>query len=587
MNMHVVNSTLAAPPLPVDDRMPAQPAPLPPELLQQLDSAVRLAMLSLPITSGQGAPTGMPPPYAFASFTLPQPWPVAPVPPPNFAPQIQPQQPPVAPQPALECWQPTLHGANPPPPVFMPQEPGRTSRLDAMAVLQRNEGLFEKPKSEKDLQQLIAAPNTSPEVRRALQTILADHELTIRLDSAKQGRTDGKIGLGDIHVLSNSPELVEHNRAKAASFTRNYISSDTGAGGESARGITANDAMRELYKFSDYLPKRISREDLQAVVDGTGGQRKRPPQLVAAAQYMLDNPQAWNGLTGGESNSISRSALCDAVSGQIRLRPSEHRVLDTIERNAGDFFDGRTFDRDKLQAIVKEPNSKPENVDAAKQLLDNPVLFGLLDNARRGHRSNAWRSSDDGRIGRSDLQALREKVDPTPAPEPPTRPAAAGALTDPSAVDEMRNGQLNQPDIKKEKGGGFRKFLTGFMKAFSVFEEIAAAALGAVAALKIPIVSQAAAAGSMVATAVAGGLNVARTAINGGSVKEAFGEAVRDFGINAASVAIAPGAGQAIAKVTTKEVVKEAVKGAAEEASMQAAEALASRKNRGGSDRRS
>jgi type III secretion translocon protein HrpF len=446
------------------------------------------------------------------------------------------------------------------------------SHLDVVAVLQRNEGLFKKSKSGKDMQKMINDPNTSPELRGALQTILNDPELKARLDSAKQGRTDGKIGLGDIRVLSKSPEVIEHNRMKAQSFMHNYIPSDGSVSSEAARQITANDAMRELYKYSDNLPKKTSLRDLQDIVDGTGHQNKRPPQLVAAAQYMLDNPEAWKSLTGKEGEQrISRAGLCDALGRNVQMSASENKALDTIEKNAKDFFDGKTFDRSKLQKIISDPASKPDNVEAAKKLLDDPVLFGMLDNAKRGHKSNGWRTSDDGMIGRKDLKAFREKMNKTPAPDQAT---TSSAFNDPSAVNEMRNGQLNQPDVKTVKGGGLKKLVSGAMKVYSTFQKISSEVMGAIAALKIPLVSQAAAAGSMVSNAISGGVDIARTAINDGNVKLAAAKAAMSFGSQAISVATAPGAGK-VATVAGREIVDVAVKKAVKETGKELAEEIA------------
>jgi len=415
------------------------------------------------------------------------------------------------------------------------------------------------------MQKMIDNPNTSPELRTALRTILNDPELKARLDSAKQGRTDGKIGLGDIRVLSKSPEVIEHNRMKAESFKHNYIPSDVSASGEMARQITANDAMRELYKYSDNLPKKTSLKDLQAIVDGTGHQNKRPPQLVAAAQYMLDNPEAWKSLTGKEGEQrISRAGLCDALGRNVQMSASANKALDTIEKNAKDFFDGKTFDRNKLHKIIDDPASKPDNVAAAKKLLDDPVLFGMLDNAKRGHKSSGWRTSDDGKVGRKDLLALRKKMNKTPAPEHAARAVASGVFNDPIAVNEMRNRQLNQPDIKTVKGGGLKKFVSGVMKVYSTFQKISSEVTGAIAALKIPLVSQAAAVSSMVSNAISGGLDIARTAINDGNVKLAAAKAALSFGSQAISVATAPGAGK-VATVAGREIIKVAVKKAAKE----------------------
>ena len=310
---------------------------------------------------------------------------------------------------------------------------------------------------------------------------------------------------------------------------------------------------------------------------------RRPPQVIAAARYLASHPEEWECITGRpQDEAIPRAALADALAGHIRLRPEERRAVRTIERHADAFFDGRLFDRDKLRRIAEDPQRPRAHTEAALVLLGDPVLFGLLDNAERGHKSNAWRSSDDGRIGRNDLRRFLERVDRTEGPPPVAPPAverraerpADGEVDieppvrpfpwrDPAAVREMVDGRWNQPDPRTEKGGKLRRVVTGVMKGLSIFEKIGSTTLGAIAALKIPVLSQVAAVGSMVSNAVAGGLDVGRTAIDGGDVKKAAANAGKSFGSNALSVLTAPGAGKAVtasASVVGKTAAKAAVK---------------------------
>lgn len=472
-------------------------------------------------------------------------------------------------------------GASPAPvPEFSDPVPVPMNRLQAVSTLQRNERLFEKPKSVPDLQRIADDPRTAPELGRALRTVLSDEELKDGLDSASNGRTDGRIGRTDLHTVAESTELIRYNRRRAESFRHNYLPSD---GGGTVREMTRHDAARELYKYSDYLPKTTSLETLRELVDGTLPMDRRPPQVIAAARYLASHPEEWECITGRpQDEAIPRAALADALAGHIRLRPEERRAVRTIERHADDFFDGRLFDRDKLRRIAEDPQRPRAHTEAALVLLGDPVLFGLLDNAERGHKSNAWRSSDDGRVGRNDLRRFLERVDRTEGPppvappvverraerpadgevdvEPPVRPFP---WRDPAAVREMVDGRWNQPDPRTEKGGKLRRVVTGVMKGFSIFEKIGSTTLGAIAALKIPLVSQVAAVGSMVSNAIAGGLDVGRTAIDGGDVKKAAANAGKSFGSNALSVLTAPGAGKAVtasASVVGKTAAKAAVK---------------------------
>jgi len=457
-----------------------------------------------------------------------------------------------------------------PAPMPMPMD-----RLQTVSTLQRNERLFDKPRSDEDLRRLADDPHTAPELGRALRSVLADEELKHGLDSASNGRVDGLIGRGDLRSLSESHELIRYNRRRAESFRHHYLASDNGDQvRERVREMTRSDAARELYKYSDDLPKSTSLQTLRELVDGTLSMDRRPPQVIAAARYFVDRPGEWALVTGlAEDEGISRARLADALGRNIQLRPEERRAVRTIERHADDFFDGRLFDREKLQRIAQDPRQPRGHAEAARVLLADPVLFGLLDNAERGHKSNAWRSSDDGRIGRKDLRRFIERNDvdaglpqALPRDEVPAMPPRD--LPDPAAVREMVDGRWNQPETRTVKGGKLRGVVTGVMKGLSIFEKIGSTTLGAIAALKIPLISQAAAVGSMVTNAIAGGLDVGRTAIDGGDVKRAAANAGKSFGSNALSVATAPGAGKAVT-ASTSVIAKTAAKAAVKETGKQ------------------
>lgn len=373
--------------------------------------------------------------------------------------------------------------------------------------------------------------------------------------------------------LNEQPEVIAYRRQQAESFKHNYIPSSGGAG---PREITRNDALKELYAYSDYLPKKTSLKTLQEIVDGTFG-GDRPPQLVAAARYMLDHPDEWKQVTGKEGDDrIKRAALNDALSRNIQLGGSQLRTLETLEKNADDFFDGRRFGREKLQKIIGDPDSKRENVEVAKQLLADPVLFGMLDNTEYGHKSNGWRKSDDGLIGRNDLRGFMEKLNRTAAPEPAEQPRLFTTAADTDAAQAMLKAQESRPLEKTVKGGQAKKFVSGVMKGLSVFYEVGSAAMKAVAALKIPLVSQAAALGSMVTNAYSGLLKVGRTAINDGDVKAEAAKAGISFASNAISTVTAPGAGKVVTSVAT-EAAKAAAKGAAKEVLKQGGNEIADR----------
>ena len=382
-------------------------------------------------------------------------------------------------------------------------------------------------------------------------------------EALKEVKADGKISFKEtlrLQRVKTRPEVIEYRRMEAQSFKQNYIPSD---GGSTPREITRSDALRELYKYADFLPKKTSLESLQAIVDGTS-MGKRPPQLVAAARYMLDHPQEWKELTGKEGGQgIKRAGLCDALSRNIQFSASQLKTIETLEKNADDFFDRRVFGREKLDKIIADPKSKPENVEAAKQLLNDPVLFGMLDNTEYGHKSTGMRESDDGLIGRNDLRRFLDRVNRTPAPEPADLPRAPGPAPDPEAVAAMLKSQ-DEEVIKTVKGGAGKKVLNGVMKGFGMVAKIGSKALGAIAALRIPGLSQLAGLGSMATNAIAGGLDVARAALNGGNVGREAASAGYSFLSNVIGMFSPAGAGKIFA-----DPLKEAGKAAAKEAGSQ------------------
>ena len=537
MDLHVINRMLpTAQPLPVNGSTPAQPNGLPPALQQGLDAAVRSSMQGLPASAGPAAtPFTMPALNSGPLINLPMPRSVVDVPMPTFGALPQAPvaaRPPEGPRAQDASWwqpvaqQPTVQQplVSLPMPNFM--QPATPEQLMA----------------EKGKEMLEEFNKNPPSGGKGIFGFL------------KKKRARDK--------LNSQPEVIAYRRQQAESFKHNYIPSD---GGNTPREITRNDALKELYAYSDFLPKKTSLKTLQEIVDGTFD-GKRPPQLVAAARYMLDHPDEWKQVTGKEGDErIKRAALNDALSRNIQLGADQLKTLETLERNANDFFDGRLFDREKLQKIIGDPSSKRENVEAAKHLLRDPVLFGMLDNTEYGHKSTGWRKSDDGLIGRNDLREFMEKVNRTPAPAIAEQPRLFMTGADLEAAQAMLKGQENVPLEKTVKGGQAKKIVSGVMKGFSVFYDIGSKAMGAVAALKIPLVSQAAAFGSMVANAYSGGLDIARTAINGGNVKAEAAKAGISFASNAISVATAPGTGKVVTAVGT-EVAKTAAKAAAKEA---------------------
>jgi type III secretion translocon protein HrpF len=546
MDLRIINRGLATlQPLTADA---ARPDGLPPALEHEMDAVVRSSMRDLPVAI-EPAERAPPPQAPFPLVNLPTHRVVMELKGPAAAPLVV-------------LTQVAGRGADPLQPApTRPQDAasGQPTTQQRMTAPLHDVAPSPQPSPQR-------SPQPSPTTQQQLMAEEGRRMVEEFSEQAGGGKLPALKKIMKRQKLVQRPEVIAYRRMQAESFKHNYLPSD---GGEKPRDITRNDAIRELYKYSDYLPKKTSLETLKRIVDGTVSVKDRPAQLIAAAQYMVDHPDVWTKLTGKAGDErIKRAGLGDALSRNIQFSKSQLDAVATLEKNPGDFFDGRLFDREKLHKMIANPGSKPENVAAAKELLQDPVLFGMLDNTEYGHKSSGWRKSDDGLVGRNDLRQFLERVNRTPAPDPAERAGPPGAFVDPDAVQAMRKGQENQPAIKTQKGGGLKKGLLFGMKVFSTFEKISSEVWGVIAALKIPLLSQVAAAASVGTRAIAGGVDVGRTAIDGGNVKSAAAKASQGVAETVISVATVPGAGKAatgIGKEAVKEVAKAAAKATATE----------------------
>ena len=455
------------------------------------------------------------------------------------------------------------------------------SQLETLSILQRHRG--DCGGKMKDLQSQIDDPKTPPDLKQALSQLRDDPALQILVDNGAHGgginKTDGGWGGKDINGLSELPQLKEYNEKKAASYVKNYIPSDADPSVTEGRDMTENDALREMYLYSDYLPKKLSKKTLQAIVDGDAGMKKCPPQVIAAAKFMLDHPESWSKATENgknepsENGTVSRSAFLNNVSKDVYLTADEESALKTIDANR-DVFLKSAMTRKSLQAIVDDPNTTPENKQASQKLLDDPLLFGILDNAKHGHKSKPTSASDDGKIGAGDIKAFMETsttrgkaAPPLPKTQPATTPEASAAVAD------MAAGEVDDPAEKKKKGGGLSAILHKigdvFLQGAAIICHGAAFVLSLIEKvppfeLLTPI--------TMAVEGMGGGLDVARVALKGGDTKQALKMMAIGVGVSAVGIA---GAGTLVkggAKVAETVVAKAATEGAEKAAAKAAAE---------------
>jgi type III secretion translocon protein HrpF len=424
------------------------------------------------------------------------------------------------------------------------------ARMDALSTLERHEGSFSKHGTKiSDMEKMAKDEKTPPDLRKALNTVLSDQGLQDMLDGGKNGKLDHKISSKDIQKLAEDPELKAYNEEKAKGYADNYIPSGDNGKTTEGRPITKNDAENELYKYADYLPKDMSLDELHKIVDGTSHTGKCPPQLIAAAKYFTDHPQEWKDLNNGK-DKVSHASMEDKIAAKGQLDADQMKALDRIDADPNGAF-GNKFNRDKLKKIADDPKAAPEDKEAAKKFLEDPVLFGKLDNAKHGRdikgAKKLWQQSDDGTISRDDIKAFRSHLENK---EVATTPANAThkpkGADDVKAVGDMVAGEMDQPDQKKAKGGGFKKFLQGCLSVVSKIADVistVAEKLGKVLPPPFNLVAKAVAVGSR---AWSEGTNVAATAIQGGDVKKALRDAGLDLAGTGLNVATNSSAGSLV-----------------------------------------
>lgn len=443
-------------------------------------------------------------------------------------------------------------------------------QMDTLSVLQRHSKQIDFHLDNDDIQKKIDDPKTPPDLQAALKKLLADPQLKTLLDAANpEGGLDGcdnYVSSTNLDALSTIPGLKELNRKKADVFLHNYTPSEGDGKATGVRDMTANDAARELYLYLDNLTENMDLKTLQDLIDDPSKADKCPPQLIAAAKFYADNPAEWSKVTAGakptDDGKLSRSDLLDNISKNTFLTPAENKTLETIGNNRDVFLkDG--LNREKLQKIIDESSNKTDVKDAAKQLLDDPLLFGMLDNAFEGHSINSLKTVDEKNIVTDDFDGFMAHL-ATKGKTPPALPPVHKPDTDEAqlALAAMNAGALDDPDIKKTKCGWdkdkflniLRKILDPILEVAGMVAHIASMALSVLS--KIPILGELIAPLAIAAEAVGSGLDIADVGLNGGDVKAAAKMAALGIAGAAISAVLVPGAGAAILKGAESALVK-------------------------------
>ncbi|MDC8748313.1 HrpF/NolX family T3SS translocon protein [Xanthomonas campestris] len=474
------------------------------------------------------------------------------------------------------------------------------NELEIVTTLDRHKDQL--PVAWADLDAKINDPATPPDLKKALTELQKDPRLFFAIGSQGDGKCGGKITAGDLSKFSaGHAQVAEYANKQAKGYTQNYVASDSPDKAQPTV-MTESDAMRELYRYSDYLPKDLNQDAFKHLVEGDSNTKKCPPQVIAAAQYFREHPDQWKALAG-DAGSISTPDFLQKSASRMHLTAPELKTLDTINTHQDAFFgDGKEVTRDKLGTIVKDDKADPAVRDAAKQLLGDPLLFGLLNNSITGYKKphsffGGGHVVDSGKISNKDFHQFYDHMTASnkAVEKPPTHAATSPGQK--AAVADMLMGKADQPEIKKAKKdiGTFGKGLHEFLKWDAQILDWASIGISSLNfipvigeisdAVAVALESEAQAA-KLVDTALTGGnmslalklagINMAGAAVGcvGGPTARVAAKEAAEGVAKGVSKGLAEGAGEGAAKGAARGLDEGAAKGASKEADEGADEAV-------------
>ncbi|WP_439373194.1 HrpF/NolX family T3SS translocon protein [Bradyrhizobium sp. DASA03120] len=437
------------------------------------------------------------------------------------------------------------------------------TELQIVSVLNRHKDKC--PLDWASLGDLAKDSSTPPDLKAAIEALQQDPELFYAIGSQGDGRCGGKIKAGDLSGFSDShPQVAAFQEQQAQSYEHNYIPSDVTEDGQPAV-MTETDALRELYRYSDDLPKNLSLADFTEIVDGEAKTGKSPPQVLAAAQYFLNHPDKWKQLYGGSIDKVHKEDFLQVASSSMNLTPAELGTLDVINKNQGPFFGKGDLTRDKLASMVDDKSLAPDVRKAASQLLSDPLLFGLLNNSITGYKTHhkffdfgGGHTVDSGNISNNDFTHFFSNMSAANRTAHQLKTHVAQTAGEQSAVADMMAGVADQPDIKspKKNGGAFMHGLDGVLKVGSNVLDWAATAVGVLGF--IPGLGELTDLASMVLESEAQAANLLHTAISGGNIKQALEEAGLSLAAQAVGCVGGPEVKLAMREGLAKQAIQEA-----------------------------
>ncbi|MGX5805601.1 HrpF/NolX family T3SS translocon protein [Bradyrhizobium sp. Arg314] len=438
-----------------------------------------------------------------------------------------------------------------------------SAELQIVAVLNRHKD--QCPLSWGSLADKANDPSTPPDLKAAIEGLQQDPELFYAIGSQGDGRCGGKITAKDLSGFSGlHSQVTAFQDKQAQSYEQNYIPSDS-TGNPQPSVMTLNDALRELYRYSENLPKNLSVADFKQIVEGESKTGKCPPQVIAAAQYFVSRPNEWKQLYGGTIDKVHKEDFLQVASSSMSLSRSELNTIETIKSNQDAFFGSGDLTRDKLASMEQDKSLDPKVQKAASQLLSDPLLFSLLNNSITGYKTHhkffdfgGGHTVDSGDVSNKDFAHFYDSMSSANRTVQQSKAHVPKAAADQDAVADMMMGRTDQPDTKsaKKNGGAFIHAVGDVLKVVSPVLDWAATAVGLLSF--VPGLGQVADAVSMALSCESQAANLLRTAITGGNMKQALQEAGISIGAQALSLVAGPEVKLAIRNGLVKKAVEEA-----------------------------
>ena len=435
--------------------------------------------------------------------------------------------------------------------------------LQTVSVLIRHKD--QCPLERDKLQDKINDASTPQDLKQAVTQLQQDYQLFFAIGSQGDGRCGGKIKASDLDGFSSSHAQVgAFAEQQASEYLHNYVPSDSTQQTVRPAEMTESDALRELYRYSDGLPKFLNQDELKNIVEGSSHIGKCPAQVIAAAQYFRLHKDRWSQLTDNQ-NGISKEDLLARSVDKMHLTQQELDNLNTIKLHADTFFDSGDLTRDKLQAISQNNSLDSKVRQTASQLLQDPLLFGVMNNTITGYKTHhkffdfgGGHTVDSGNISRNDFNHFVAGMSATNRQVLASNAHAVRSDTDNNAVADMLMGVEDQPAIKvpKKNGGFVLHALDEILKVGSTVWDLAATA--ATALSFIPGLGEVADAVGVALESQAQAAKLLRTAIDGGDMKKALAESGLSMASQAVGSISGPEAKLALREGLTKKLLEKA-----------------------------